>query len=458
MADRSTRAEVAEWQKQASEVSLVGLTTDDLTASLSGAIYCGAALAVAGTWRDALSADAARRYNSPHESWWETNGDQRTREIFENQRRYAGNRNLHEALAQAQSRAQAAEETVQLRRGQVRSRVNLKPNLLELLADNAETATRLGREAETLTYVANTPYRLAALQTRRAIAGLQGSSTDILEVLRNYERLVNAGVSGENPAYLKAKNNIKALGLRAGSDYRYYRDVVAGQELWAREFEVARSIGKYTTADQVRALLGSEAEVRAGKKMVSAALPFGQDLQLYSDALDQKVSADKCHRGLENSMSTNRLAANKFAADKIGLLSHAGSSFCGGAVLSLSSMAAGIVADHALSYLLEISKPDLNANASARMLIDGALVPSLIGSDLPLKVRTPLIAAAFAAGRVATLIPEHSLLKTNSVDSFMIPFAVMSPLSPRYKAAAIASSIVVGRLIGANFEGVKVGD
>lgn len=441
------------------ELSLVGLAAEqkvNVTGPVASATAFGGALAGTSALRDALKVDANSYYRSPYGSWWELHGDRSTRQVFEDQRRYAGNKVLHDSWAHSQAQVWAKQEVVNRSRDHIRQHAqDLHYENLKVWATNQEAAQRMGREADLLTRVIKSPADNALQETQAVLRELGGPENSAVKAaLREYEVVAKSGDWG-SASGLAAETKLSSLAEQSRTTAMFHRDVAEAHRSWSRGVEVARHIDNFNNADKVRALVGTSAEVRAGAKLVSAESPLGIYIGAHASALEQHAVAEARARTIESAMSANRQVLNGKIAEKFnGVLATGGGRLLGGAALSLTSVAAGYGADQALSEVFELNKPDLQANASARLLLDGALVPSLIMSELPFRVRIPLVAAAFASGRIASCLPESSLLlKTNAVDSFMIPAAVMSPLSARYKSAAIAGSVVFGRVIGAVLDG-----
>lgn len=136
--------------------------------------------------------------------------------------------------------------------------------------------------------------------------------------------------------------------------------------------------------------------------------------------------------------------------------SNAGRKLIAGVGLSALSMSAGYGFDKEVAPALGLKNASDNGlSHGTRLAVDGCLVPAFLLSELPLKYKLPLAATAFSAGRGVNYVTAEAsvspgiakLLMPNHADSLLTGAAVMAPIGGRYKAAAIAASLLPGRVV-----------
>ena len=219
-------------------------------------------------------------------------------------------------------------------------------------------------------------------------------------------------------------------------------------ERWQRQvYNSARTCPNI--AAFVEAASGTAEEVAAGNKLFindSRAAIAARDYGYYSSQVEAQTT--KLNQGKLNITSRlNPASLPEFGAPGAILYKTMG--------WSGLSTAAGYAADSLISSATGIEMVDRHGNHGARLAIDGALVPAMIMSDVPMRYKAPLAVAAFAGGRAVSyfqanesISPRMShLLQPTTSDTVLLGGAIMSPLSAKYKAAAIAAALVIGRAV-----------
>lgn len=420
------------------DISLTDISSkipNEVKESMLLASQFGGAAVASGLANDLLRSEAfnAAMRNPLEATWWERNGSASTSETF------------YQTRCSLQSRVfglDRAREDLTVARGELRQGVEAirSSNPISLSAAKALKieSRALYNQAEALLHIVNAAEDSVTKHIGHALRyRTVPNSLDVRLALEAYETAVNNGGFYTRGGQLRniLLTKVDSLALEARS-----------REIPLKVFQLLEDL-EGLTAETIRRSLGTRDQVNRGSKFIIDDSPLGTALLKQADLAKTKQDLSEKVVLAESEIASQRLSHNPSLTNTSKFLSVISGRFLAAAGLAVGSMAAGVGADLALSKLLGSEAPILDGrNGGTRLAIDGCLVPSVIMSDLPAKIRFPLAAAAFAAGRMAPLMPTNDIIKPNHVDSFLIPPAVMSPLGGKYKAAAIAASIGIGRV------------
>jgi hypothetical protein len=428
------------------DISLTDISSkipNEFKESMLLASQFGGAAVASGLANDLLRSEAfnAAMRNPLEATWWERNGSASTSETF------------YQTRCSLQSRVfglDRAREDLMVSRGELRLSAEVirkaAPDLTTGLEGSIEARAKAVRnlmdQTETLIRVVKAPEDRVLAE----VAGALNSSTvsfepHVRQQLIRYQAAVRQGRF--NQVAEAHRNVLTHFATLTSEDSRGLLKSMITQ---VSRSDVLASL-EHIDGPTLRSQVGSYPEFLQATKLFHDNSPIGRTLLKHADLAEKHLENSTRVLLAETELSAQRLLSNRSLSSPGQFLGATSSRFIASAGLSAGAIGAGVGADFALSKLLGTEAPILDGrDDGTRLAIDGCLVPSIIMSDLPTRIRFPLAAAAFAAGRMAPLMPTNDIIKPNHIDSLLIPAAVMSPLGGKYKAAAIAASIGIGRV------------
>lgn len=268
---------------------------------------------------------------------------------------------------------------------------------------------------------------------------------DDLKGLRNYKQLIAEGqFTGELAAAYRMEVCFTATDLERKAV------ALAGSSVDGLKKQYVFLESLVPHAETIVSELGTEREVRAGTKLFAREWPVGRALESYADYAVRLKNANAEIKAAQLNLETQLASGGEQLMPRGG---H-GARLIRGVGLSTLSMATGYGVDLAIGKVFGIAGLE-QRNNGARFAVDGCLVPALIMSDLPARFKLPVAVAAFAASRANNFVSTTDflspniakVLKPNQADTYLLGAAVMAPLVGRYRAAAIASAVGIGRLV-----------
>lgn len=454
-----------------SPLSLVNLHKEsptDFAISFSASALASGVIADALTHKTLMTPIADRQGIT---RWWESNSSAATQDLFATQRTarqqiWRLQRNAEVASVKTIGAFLDSADLLDSIAKNIHHRTWLRRSDPLLPAFLTRRATGLVNEADSLLLVFEAKPGAVGAQVERALARNPNELTPALRrLLVEYKSLVVP--TGHNPSLCRhtdwpfgSQAQVVRDELRQAAEDLLEESARVNEQLVRTKnipatIEFLEKIRTLKPAD-IKAALGTTAEVNAGTKLFdvhsNVGLKLTEHIGKISDAEAALTELRLANAALKEDFA---LSTKALIPSSSYLQTDAGRVFKAFGLASIS-MGAGYGADAAIGELFNVNDSESRGlQSGARLAVDGCLVPALIMSDLPTKFKLPLAAAAFAAGRASSFVSTNdflspnmaTLLKPNQADTFLVGTAVMTPLSGRYKAAAIAASIGVGRAV-----------
>lgn len=446
-----SRRELADTSSQLSFLSLHKEQPTDFAIAFSASAFTSGVVADVLT-RNTLLTPISERQGLAR--WWETNSSDATKEIFATQRN--GVEAARAVIANAEAEGVKAADAF-LR--SVDSLDNIGRHIarhdLHLTSPLRHRAEVLAKEVDSLTRILDAkPDRVGAEVERAIRTGSTELTPATRAILREYQDLVMREYKMVPEAAALRPEIHDAVSALRGESVRVSDEAVRMQQI-PRRIEFLTNIMSHKPSD-ITAVLGNAAEVEAGTKLFETHSGIGQRLTRHIEIMAAGDAASAEVRLARTGLVKELAYGAKPLMPSAEYLQTGAGRVVKAFGLATISMGVGYGADSAIGKLFNLNNGDSQtAQPGARLAIDGCLVPALIMSELPTKFKLPAAAAAFAAGRASNLVSSNdflspgmaTLLKPNQADTFLLGTAVMTPLGGRYKAAAIAGAIGVGRLV-----------
>lgn len=414
---------------------------------------------------------------TPLQQWWVKNSDAAHRELFTKHTNELAPliKELHVADAKIQSgKAGMLETAAVLERIQKPLSDALGRGQWNGGAPEAAGRAKLyAAEAQSLTRVINASdhaalYEIKAALSRDTVASLSPKNVG---ALLEYKSAIQ---SADSVAMGAARNKLGSIAEFMQETALRYKEINAlpdpfhkthnlnneldARYIWRQERYLMEVRGKTTLIGSphpqmdvasIGNYIGTAEEVAAGRKLFineSRAAIAALDYGYYRSKVE--VQTNKMHQAQLNiNARLNPAALPEFGAPGTNLYKAMG--WAG------LSTGAGYAVDSMFTAATGIEMVDQHGNHGARLAIDGALVPSIVMAELPMRYKAPLAVAAFATGRATTYFQTNessspqlsNLLQPTTSDTVLLSGAIMSPLSAKYKALAMGAAFTVGRAI-----------